>query len=117
MLVPDLPTPSDDELDALIKARLQLVGIDLGQLPPTTSDPETGAPSQATVLASLRTFLAGPGRSGERVGGTVRVVSSYVPPAPEGTSEADRNRLAQQVAPPALYPSIYHAWTDGALDR
>ena len=92
--------PTDEELNALIRARLALVGIDLSQLHPTATDPQTGSPSQASVLTSLRAFLRG----------TVPAVSSWLPAAPAG---ADAARLAQQQAPPALYPSILTAWTDG----
>lgn len=89
------PTPpTDDELDTLIRARLALLGIDLDQLPPgTTADPVTGAPGRDTALASLRSFLRT----------TVVQVSSYR----FGADPA----LAQQVAPPLLYPSIVSAWT------
>jgi hypothetical protein len=94
--------PTDAELDALVRARLALLGIDLSQLPATTSDPVTGAPSQASVLASLRSFL----RS------TVPPISAWQPAVPAGAG-ADAARLAQQQAAPALYPSILPAWTDG----
>ena len=87
--------PTDDELDTLIRARLALLGIDLDQLPPgTAADPETGAPGRETALASLRSFLRT----------TVLPLSSY-------RFDADPV-LAQQTAPPLLYPSITHAWTD-----
>jgi len=87
--------PTDDELNALIRARLALLGIDLDQLPPgTEADQVTGAPGQETALASLRSFL----RS------TVGPLAAYR----FGTDAA----LAQQTAPPLLYPSITHAWTD-----
>lgn len=81
--------PSDDELDTMIRARLAVLGIDLDQLPPgTAADPETGAPGRDTALASLRSFMRT----------TVLPLSRYR----FGTDPA----LAQQVAPPALYPSI-----------
>jgi hypothetical protein len=87
--------PTDDELDTLIRARLALLGIDLDQLPPgTAADPETGAPGRETALASLRSFLRT----------TVLPLSAY-------RFDADP-ALAQQTAPPLLYPSITHAWTD-----
>ena len=87
--------PTDDELDTLIRARLALLGIDLDQLPPgTAADPETGAPGRETALATLRSFLRT----------TVLPLAAYrFGPDPA---------LAQQTAPPLLYPSITHAWTD-----
>ena len=85
--------PTDDELNTLIRARLAIMGIDLDQLPPgTEADPETGAPGRETALASLRSFLRT----------TVLPLSAYR----FGADPA----LAQQVAPPALYPSIMTAW-------
>lgn len=81
--------PTDDELDTLIRARLALVGIDLDELPPgTAADPVTGAPGRETALASLRLFMRT----------TVVALSAYR----FGSDPA----LAQQVAPPELYPSI-----------
>lgn len=97
-----LVPPTDEELNTLIRARLALLGIDLSQLHPTTSDPETGSPSQASVLSSLRSFLRG----------TVPAISAWQPAVPVGEA-ADAPRLAQQQAAPALYPSILTAWTDG----
>lgn len=86
--------PTDDELDTLIRARLAVLGIDLDQLPPgTAADPATGAPGRDTALASLRSFLRT----------TVLSLSTYR----FGNDPA----LAQQVAPPQLYPSITTAWT------
>jgi len=91
--VPPVP-PTDAELDTLIRARLALLGINLDQLPPgTESDPVTGAPGQDIALASLRSFLRT----------TVQSLSNYR----FGSDPA----LAQQVAPPQLYPSIATAWT------
>lgn len=80
---------TDDELDILIRARLALLGIDLDQLPPgTDADPETGSPGRDTALSVLRSFLRT----------TVVQLSAYrFGPDPA---------LAQQVAPPELYPSI-----------
>jgi DNA polymerase III epsilon subunit-like protein len=79
------PTPpTDAELDALILARLALLGIDLEQLP--LSDPE--APADRTrVMRSLRSFL----RS------TPPVISDYSP--------------SVQDHPPVLYPAPFSAWT------
>ncbi|PXY22564.1 hypothetical protein [Prauserella muralis] len=86
--------PTDTELDTLIRARLAVLGIDLDQLPPgTTPDPDTGAPGRDTALASLRAFLRG----------TVQTLAAY-------RFDGD-DALAQQVAPPQLYPSIATAWT------
>ncbi|TDC52283.1 hypothetical protein E1212_09530 [Jiangella ureilytica] len=90
------PTPpTDAELDVMIRARLAAVGIDLSQLPPgTADDPETGAPGQAAVLSSLRSFV----RS------SLSEISAWVPPAPSV-------EVSQQAAP-MLYPSISTAWRD-----
>lgn len=86
--------PTDAELDTFIRARLAIVGIDLDQLPPgAEADPVTGAPGRDTALASLRSFLRT----------TVTPLSGY-------RFGADPT-LAQQVAPPQLYPSIATAWT------
>lgn len=93
--------PTDDELNTMIRARLASIGIDLQQLPATTTDPETGSPSQTAVLASLRGFS----RS------TLGVIASFqLPPAPGG-APADAAALQQQSSPPLLYPSITTAWT------
>jgi hypothetical protein len=86
--------PTDDELNTMIRARLALLGINLDQLPPgTVADPETGAPGRETALANLRSFLRT----------TVFPLAAYR----FGPDLA----LAQQVAPPTLYPSIMTAWT------
>lgn len=108
----DVPTPTDEQLDVWIRARLQIAGVEIEQLHPTQTDPETGAPSQAALLSSVRSFLAGSGASGARVGGTPRTIRDFVIPAPAGGAAEDADRLAQQVAPPLLYPSITEgAWT------
>lgn len=87
------PQPTDDELNTMIRARLAVLGIDLDQLPPgADADPETGAPGRETALASLRSFMRT----------TVLPLSRY-------RFGADP-MLAQQVAPPALYPSIMKTW-------
>ena len=84
-----LSQPTDAELDAMIRARLASIGIDLDQLPAGRApDPQTGSPGRDTALASLRDFMRT----------TVLPLSSY-------TFDTDA-ALAQQVAPPALYPSI-----------
>ncbi|HEX6360466.1 hypothetical protein [Actinophytocola sp.] len=86
--------PTDDELNTLIRARLALLGIDLDQLPPGTApDPVTGAPGRETALASLRSFLRT----------TVLPLGTY--------RFGPDHSLAQQTAPPLLYPSITEAWT------
>lgn len=80
--------PTDDELNTMILARLALVGIDLDQLPPgTATDPVTGAPGRDTALVVLRSFMRT----------TVGTLSGYR----FGSDPA----LAQQIAPPELYPS------------
>jgi len=86
-----MPTPTDDELDILITARLALVGIDLGQLP-TEPDPATGSPTRLQALASLRAFLTT----------TVPAIAGWLPTA----SGADAPAYAQQLDPPSIYPSI-----------
>jgi hypothetical protein len=92
-----LTPPTDAELDTMIRARLAALGIDLNQLPAgSTSDPETGSPGQAAVLASLRSFM----RS------TVAELSAYQLPFAGAAGNADPMLLSQQAAPPALYPSI-----------
>lgn len=88
-------TPTDEELDNVIETRLRLVGVDLDDLPDGRGDPDTGAPSRQQALAFLRSVLRD----------TSTVLSDWAPPATEPS-------LAQQVAPPALYPSITHAWTE-----
>jgi hypothetical protein len=84
-----LSQPTDAELDVMIRARLASIGIDLDQLPAgSTADPDTGSPGRDSVLASLRGFMRT----------TVLPLSSY--------TFASDAALAQQVAPPKLYPSI-----------
>lgn len=84
-----LSQPTDAELDVMIRARLAIIGIDLEQLPAgSTPDPQTGSPGRDSVLAGLRSFMRT----------TVLPLSSY--------SFAADARLAQQAAPPKLYPSI-----------
>jgi hypothetical protein len=77
--------PTDAELDAMIRARLALIGIDLDQLP--VSDPSAPA-DQTRVMSSLRNFL----RS------TPPVISDYSP--------------SVQDHPPVVYPAPFTAWTD-----
>jgi hypothetical protein len=77
--------PTDAELDALIRARLQLIGVDLATLP--VSDPSAPA-DQTRVMNSLRNFL----RS------TPPVISGY--------------DASVQDHPPVVYPSPFTAWTE-----
>ena len=77
--------PTDAELDAMIRARLQLIGIDLAQLP--VSDPSAPA-DQTRVMSSLRNFLRT----------TPPVVSDYSP--------------SVQDHPPVVYPAPFTAWTE-----
>lgn len=75
---PDLPDPTDQELDAYIRTRLALIGIDLSVLPDEDSD----APAdRAGVHRSLRNFLRN----------TVPNLSAY--------------ELDPQHWPPVLYPA------------
>jgi hypothetical protein len=76
--------PTDAELDALIRARLQLIGVDLGQLP--VSDPQAPA-DQTRVMNSLRNFLRN----------TPPAISDYSP--------------SVQDHPPVVYPAPLSAWT------
>lgn len=77
--------PTDAELDAYIRARLQLLGIDLGQLPVA----DASAPADQTrLLNSLRAFLRT----------TVPVVSGY--------------RVDPEELPPVLYGAPHAAWTE-----
>jgi hypothetical protein len=87
-----------DQLNALITARLVISGIDLSLLP-ATPDPVTGAPTQAQVLASLRSFLLG----------NPPAINAWRPTAT--ATGADPNALSQQASPPLEYPSITQAWT------
>ncbi len=82
-MAPTVP-PTDAELNALIDARLRLIGVDLGQLP--VSDPSAPA-DQMRVLSSLRSFL----RS------TPPAISAYTP--------------SVQDHPPVVYPAPFTAWT------
>jgi hypothetical protein len=75
--------PTDAELDAWIRARLALIGIDLAQLP---LDDASAPSDQTRVLSSLRGFLRG----------TVPTVSNYL--------------LDTQENPPVLYPAQLTAW-------
>jgi hypothetical protein len=93
-------TPTDAELDAFIRTRLALLGIDISVLSPTgPADPVTGSPSQEGLLAGVRALLTT----------TAPQISSWLPPAPSP-------EYAQQQAVPALYPSILQAWTGKVHD-
>ncbi|TVP55975.1 MAG: hypothetical protein EA351_09165 [Gemmatimonadales bacterium] len=70
--------PSDEELDAYIRTRLALIGIDLSVLP--EEDPDAPA-DQAGVHRSIRNFLRN----------TVPALSAY--------------ELDPQAWPPVLYPA------------
>lgn len=94
--------PTDEQLDAYIRARLALAGVELDQLP-ESSDPETGAPTRAQTLASLRAFV----RS------TPPAIAAWTPPATGDMAAA----YAQQASPPLEYPSITEAWTGKADAR
>ena len=94
----DPSTLTTDQLNALITARLVISGIDLSLLP-TTPDPVTGAPTQAQVLSSLRSFLLS----------SPPAINSWRPTAT--ATGADPLALSQEAAPPLEYPSITQAWT------
>lgn len=102
-----MAVPTDDELDALIKARLALAGVDLNQLP-DSPDPTTGSPTRDQAMEYLRTFLAGAKSGGARAGGRPADVNTWRPPA-EGAEAAV---LSQQLDLPLEYPSITTAWTE-----
>ncbi|GAA5190901.1 hypothetical protein GCM10023322_47160 [Rugosimonospora acidiphila] len=86
-----------DQLNTFIVARLAVSGIDLNLLP-TTADPVTGAPTQAQVLSSLRSFVLK----------TPTAINGWRP-VPATTTDADA--LSQELSPPLEYPSITEAWT------
>lgn len=91
--------PTDAELDTYIRARLAGIGVDLDQLDSEDRDPETGSPSQASVLSSIRELLRE----------TVPAISDWEPPVPDDAGN-DVHGLAQQAPPPLLYPSITRGW-------
>ena|SRR5882672_6647011 len=93
-----------DQLNTFITSRLVLSGIDLSLLP-TAPDPTTGAPTQAQVLSSLRSFvLSNP-----------VAINAWRPTPPADT--VDAFRLSQELSPPLEYPSITEAWTGEATGR
>jgi hypothetical protein len=81
--------PTDSELDAFIKTRLALIGIDLAQLPLADA---TAPADQTRVLSSLRGFLRG----------TVPAISNYLADVQEN--------------PPAEYPAQLTAWNEADSD-
>lgn len=85
--------PGDEQLDRWIRARLDLLGIDLDLLPDEDDDPETGVPSRATVLETTRAFLR------------------ETTPAIHDWRPDDDPAAQQQTAPPVLYPAPHQAWT------
>jgi hypothetical protein len=93
---------SADELNAFIKARLVISGVDLN-LFPTDPDPVTGAPTQSQVLASLRSFILS----------NPAAINTWRPKV-AGAPAADQAKLALMLDPPLEYPSISEAWTDRA---
>jgi hypothetical protein len=88
--------PTDEQLDAYIRARLALAGVDLNQLP-ESSDPTTGAPTRSQALSSLLSFVKS----------TPPAIADWTPPASGAWAAA----YAQQASPPLEYPSITEAWT------
>ena len=88
-----------EQLNAYIKARLVVAGIDFS-LFPSTADPVTGAPTQDLVLSTLRAFiLSNPAE-----------INSWRPAAPRGTAD-NAVMISQMESPPLEYPSITEAWT------
>ena len=87
--------PTDAELDVMIRARLASIGIDLDQLPAgSTPDPETGSPGRDSVAGRPPQLRPYDDRAAERL--PIRGLRPNRRPA----------ALAQQVAAPALFPSI-----------
>ncbi|TGB02118.1 hypothetical protein [Streptomyces sp. MZ04] len=88
----------DDQLDAYIRTRLALAGVDIDQLP-EQPDPGTGSPSRAQALSSLRAFVKS----------TPAALADWTP----GGTPA----YAQQAAPPLIYPSVAEGHRTGAARR
>lgn len=82
-------SPTDEELDAYIRTRLDLIGIDLDVLP--EDDPDAPA-DRERVHRSLRNFLRN----------TVPALSEY--------------ELDPQAWPPLLYPASLPPVTEGGSD-
>jgi hypothetical protein len=97
-----LQPPTQEQLDAYVRTRLALAGVDLDLLP-EQSDPGTGVPTRDQVLRSLRGFVAA----------TPAAIGGWAPPV-TGTPAPE---YAQQASPPLLYPSITEAWTGEADAR
>lgn len=76
--------PTDEQLDVFIRARLDLIGVSLDDLP--VDDPKAPA-DQVRILASLRTFLR------------------RVPP------DISAFAMDSQLLIPALYPAPLGVWT------
>lgn len=93
---------TDDQLNAYIKARLVISGIDLA-LFPAAPDPVTGAPTQDAVLSSMRTFIRT----------NPAVINTWRPADPKATPDT-APMLSQMLYPPLEYPSITEAWTGRA---
>jgi hypothetical protein len=98
-----VPSPSDlttDQLNAYIRAKLIISGIDIN-LFPTAPDPVTGAPTQDQVLSSMRSFILN----------NPAAVNTWRPSDPSFPA-ADATKLALMLAAPLEYPSIAEAWTE-----
>jgi hypothetical protein len=95
----DVSSLTTDQLNAYIKARLAISGVDLSLLP-TEADAATGAPTQNQALASLRSFLTS----------VPTAINSWRP-------AASSDELSQELSPPLEYPSITEAWTGKAEGR
>ncbi len=80
-----MPSPTDAELDAHIRARLAVLGVDLSVLP--ADDPAAPA-DQRRVLASVRQLLRT----------TVPTITGW--------------QVDLQAVPPVLYPAQFTAWRD-----
>jgi len=76
--------PTDEQLDTFIRARLDLIGVSLDDLP--ANDPNAPA-DQVRILAALRTFL--------------RTVPPQISAFP----------MDVQVTLPVLYPAQSREWT------
>lgn len=87
-----------EQLNAYVRARLVISGIDIG-LFPTTADPVTGAPTQDQVLSSLRAFILS----------NPAAINTWRPVTPQGAGD-NAVMLSQMLSPPLEYPSITEAW-------
>ncbi|MFB7494087.1 hypothetical protein ACFC09_05185 [Streptomyces sp. NPDC056161] len=91
--------PTAEQVDAYIRTRLALAGVDLDLLP-ETPDAATGVPTRGQALASLRSFVTA----------SAVAIAGWTPAA-GGTPEP---AYAQQTSAPLLYPSVTEAWTGKA---